>query len=83
MGKVWGVCRWLGKLLQREGVIQPGVRLFLQVGDTCDHDIQIKILGAVACSDEDGGEHPRGVPTPYHVEVSKTARLLVTGDTSS
>ena len=44
------------------GVGHLGIRLVLRGGDTGGPDFWIRVLGSVGCNDEDGKEHPCGVP---------------------
>ena len=59
----------------------PGDILLLQVSYTGGPRVWIVFLSDVVHDDEYGGEHPCGVPMPYHSEAAKTSRQRVMGDT--
>ena len=70
----------VGKYAVTGGGGQPGVRIFLQVGDTGNNFVWIRVLGVVVINDEDGGEYPCGVPMSDHGESGKIPGRRVMGD---
>ena len=70
-----------GKVYATGGDGKLGVSLALQGVDTVSTSVWIRFLGSVGRIDEDGGEHPCGVPIPYHREAGDTSIQRVMGDT--